>query len=66
VTVDPTLPPQKLYSAYGWRAARSAHPSGVNVLYADGSSRFLQDDLELALWRKLSTRDSGEDGNAEQ
>src|SRR5690606_8733242 len=30
VTVDPSIPPKTLYSAYGWRTARSLHPSGVN------------------------------------
>jgi prepilin-type processing-associated H-X9-DG protein len=60
VTMDPTLPPQRLYSAYGWRTARSAHPGGVNVAFADGSTRFLQDDIDITLWRGLSTRDAGE------
>src|SRR5438874_4789066 len=25
------------YAGYGWRAARSNHPGGVNAVYADGS-----------------------------
>jgi prepilin-type processing-associated H-X9-DG protein len=60
VTVDPTLPPQKLYSAYGWRTARSSHPSGVNAAFADGSTHFIRDDIDISLWRGLSTRDSGD------
>jgi prepilin-type N-terminal cleavage/methylation domain-containing protein/prepilin-type processing-associated H-X9-DG protein len=60
VTVDPTLPPQKLYSAYGWRTARSAHPGGVNAVFADGSTHFIRDDIELAIWRGLSTRDEAD------
>lgn len=60
VTVDPTLPPQKLYSAYGWRAARSNHPGGVNTLLADGSARLVGDGIDLTLWKNLSTRDAAD------
>jgi prepilin-type processing-associated H-X9-DG protein len=60
VTVDPTLPPQKLYSAYGWRTARSAHPGGVNAVFADGSMHFIRDDIDILIWRGLSTRDAGD------
>jgi prepilin-type processing-associated H-X9-DG protein len=58
VTTDPTPPPAKprLYAAYGWRAARSAHTGGVNAALADGSCRFFGDAVDLALWRALSTR----------
>jgi prepilin-type N-terminal cleavage/methylation domain-containing protein len=55
VTVDPTLPPQKLYSAYGWRTARSAHPGGVNLLLADGSLQFVGATIDFDVWRALST-----------
>jgi prepilin-type processing-associated H-X9-DG protein len=55
VTVDPTLPPQKLYSAYGWRAARSMHPGGVNLLMADGSLQFVADEIDGGVWRAIST-----------
>jgi hypothetical protein len=55
VTVDPTLPPQKLYSAYGWRTARSAHHGGVNAVFADGSTRFIRDDIDQSPWRAMST-----------
>jgi prepilin-type processing-associated H-X9-DG protein len=62
VTVDPTPPPAKplLYSAYGWRAARSLHPGGVNILMADGSVRYIGDEVDLILWRGLSTRNAGD------
>lgn len=58
VTMDPTPPPAKpiLYSAYGWRAARSLHPGGVNVLLADGSARFIEDTIDHGVWSELSTR----------
>ena len=62
VTVDPTPPPAKpfLYSAYGWRAARSLHPDGINALFADGSVRFFAEQIDLALWQGLSTRNTGD------
>jgi prepilin-type N-terminal cleavage/methylation domain-containing protein/prepilin-type processing-associated H-X9-DG protein len=62
VTVDPTPPPAKpfLYSAYGWRAARSMHPGGVNVLYVDGSARMMEDTIDLHTWQSLATRGSAE------
>lgn len=58
VTVDPSVPPKKLYSAFGWRAARSGHAGGVTVLLADGSVRFTLNSIDLLLWQRLSTRDS--------
>jgi prepilin-type N-terminal cleavage/methylation domain-containing protein/prepilin-type processing-associated H-X9-DG protein len=58
VTTDPTPPPEKprLYSAFGWRTARSAHPGGVNALYADGSCRTIDDSMDPPIWRAASTR----------
>jgi len=44
------------YAAYGWRAARSNHPGGVNVAYADGSTRFVHDAIDLVTWQALATR----------
>jgi prepilin-type N-terminal cleavage/methylation domain-containing protein/prepilin-type processing-associated H-X9-DG protein len=38
----------------------SAHPGGVNVLLGDGSVRFIKDNVALATWRALSTRNGGE------
>jgi prepilin-type processing-associated H-X9-DG protein len=57
-TTDPTPPPKKpiLYSAWGWRAARSAHPGGVNAAWTDGSCRFVEDSIDLAVWQSASTR----------
>ena len=65
VTVDPTLPPQKLYSAYGWRTARSQHPGGVNLLNADGSARFVDNGVSLAVWKAMSTRNGDDDAAAD-
>ena len=57
-TTDSTPGPGNpiLYSAWGWRTARSAHPGGVNAAYADGSCRLVADSIEPAVWRSLSTR----------
>jgi prepilin-type N-terminal cleavage/methylation domain-containing protein/prepilin-type processing-associated H-X9-DG protein len=48
--------PQFQFSAYGWRAARSRHPGGVNVLLVDGAVRPVNDDVDPVVWRALSTR----------
>jgi prepilin-type N-terminal cleavage/methylation domain-containing protein/prepilin-type processing-associated H-X9-DG protein len=62
VTVDPSIPPKRLYAAYGWRTARGAHPGGVNVLLADGSVQFTANNVDPPVWRSLSTRDTQDDG----
>ena len=38
----------------------SYHPGGVNVLFGDGSVRFLKESIALVVWRALSTRNGGE------
>lgn len=43
------------FTPYGWRAARSNHPGGVNVLLADGSQRFTSDDVDPDIWTHLAT-----------
>jgi prepilin-type N-terminal cleavage/methylation domain-containing protein/prepilin-type processing-associated H-X9-DG protein len=40
--------------------ARSRHYGGVNVAMADGSVRFVADNVNLATWRGLGTRANGE------
>ena len=52
------LPPT--YDTYGWHAARSQHTGGVNVTMGDGSGRFISNNIDLKLWRALSTRQGGE------
>lgn len=57
----PPLPP---YPAAGYGPGHnhpfvSAHPGGVQLLMADGSAQFLNDDLDLELLLKMSTRDDG-------
>jgi len=41
-------------------AARSFHPGGVNVVFADGHVDFYADEVDLHLWRALSTIAGGE------
>jgi prepilin-type N-terminal cleavage/methylation domain-containing protein/prepilin-type processing-associated H-X9-DG protein len=40
----------------GYMTARSFHTQGVNVLFCDGSVRFIDDQVDLAVWRAASTR----------
>ena len=50
----------RLYAAYGWRAARSRHPRGVNVTLADAAVRFVADEIDAAVWKATATRAGGE------
>jgi prepilin-type N-terminal cleavage/methylation domain-containing protein/prepilin-type processing-associated H-X9-DG protein len=47
-------------TAFGWRAARSNHTGGVNVLFGDGSVHFISNSVDLTTWRSLATRSGGE------
>jgi prepilin-type N-terminal cleavage/methylation domain-containing protein/prepilin-type processing-associated H-X9-DG protein len=38
----------------------SFHPGGTNVLFGDGSARFIKESIARAPWWALATRDSGE------
>lgn len=40
----------------GSYTARSYHAGGVNVVFADGSGRFTSENIDLEVWRSLSTR----------
>lgn len=46
---------QNLYSA-----ARSYHTGGVHAALADGSVRFISDNIDLGTWNALGTRQGGE------
>jgi prepilin-type N-terminal cleavage/methylation domain-containing protein/prepilin-type processing-associated H-X9-DG protein len=43
-----------------YMAARSWHPSGVNVSMCDGSTRFVSNNINLATWVALSSMGAGE------
>jgi prepilin-type processing-associated H-X9-DG protein len=44
----------------GATTATSRHPGGVNVCFGDGSVRFVNDGLEVAIWRAMGSRNGGE------
>lgn len=59
------LPPNT--RSCGWlpslRAAMTAssrHTSGVNVLFGDGSVRFVRDQIAIPTWRAIGSRSGGE------
>jgi prepilin-type N-terminal cleavage/methylation domain-containing protein/prepilin-type processing-associated H-X9-DG protein len=43
----------------------SMHPGGVNVLFGDGSARFVKNTVALTTWRALGTRNGGETVSAD-
>ncbi len=47
-----------------WTAG-SLHPSGANVLFADGHVIFVKDTIALPTWQALGTRNGGETVSAE-
>ena len=50
----------RLYAGYGWRAARSRHRGGVNLVLADTAVRFIDDAVDPAVWKAAATRAGGE------
>jgi prepilin-type N-terminal cleavage/methylation domain-containing protein/prepilin-type processing-associated H-X9-DG protein len=48
--------PSAGYTASGFRAARSRHSGGVNVLFGDGSVHFVSNSVDVATWRAMGTR----------
>jgi prepilin-type processing-associated H-X9-DG protein len=51
---------------YAAVTARSWHPGGVNVLFADGSVRYIKDSVDGFVWRSLGTVAGGEVVSADQ
>ena len=43
-----------------WKAARSKHTGGVNILRADGSVRFVIDSIDPKTWQDAGSRAGGE------
>ena len=41
-------------------AATSRHLGGVNVVFSDGSTRFVSNNIKLDVWRALGSRNGGE------
>ncbi|HEY1186308.1 MAG TPA: DUF1559 domain-containing protein [Gemmata sp.] len=48
------------HSNPAWKAARSRHTGGVNVVLADGSVRFVSDSVSPAAWAAVGTRAAGD------
>jgi prepilin-type N-terminal cleavage/methylation domain-containing protein/prepilin-type processing-associated H-X9-DG protein len=48
------------HSNPGWKAARSMHSGGVNVVMGDGSVRFVIDQISRETWVAAGTRRGGE------
>jgi len=60
LTPDADRPDCVVYHNPGWKAARSHHPGGVNVLFCDGHVGFATDSVEPRVWRAIATRAGGE------
>jgi prepilin-type processing-associated H-X9-DG protein len=44
----------------GAHTASSRHPGGVNVLFGDGSTRFIKDSIARETWWALGIKANGE------
>ena len=55
-----TAPGPGIFTAVGFRAARSRHAVGVNLLLCDGSVRFVSNSIPARTWWALGTRAGGE------
>ena len=54
------LDPPYASGGNGHKAARSRHPGGVNVAFADGSVRMIQDGVTPAVWQAMGTMNGDE------
>ena len=43
-----------------FNAARSRHPGGVNILFGDGSVKFMKSTVNVATWRAIGSPNGGE------
>ena len=48
------------HHSHALTAARSLHEGGVHITLCDGSARFVNENVDLTLWRSLATRNGGE------
>ncbi len=58
--ISPCRPSNAGWKGFWQQLARSYHPSGVNVVMVDASTRFVSDNIELDAWRAMSTPDGEE------
>jgi hypothetical protein len=54
------LPSQAIARVASHNASRSRHPGGVSVLMCDSSAHFVNDDIDILVWRAMSTMAGGE------
>jgi type II secretory pathway pseudopilin PulG len=54
------LPNQATARVGSHNASRSRHPGGVQVLMCDSSGHFVSNDIDLSVWRAMSTMAAGE------
>jgi len=59
-TPRPLRPGQVGGMLYALRPPNSRHPGGVNVLFADGTVRFISGNIDLTVWMALGTVAGGE------
>jgi prepilin-type N-terminal cleavage/methylation domain-containing protein len=59
-TPNAPLPDCTTRGGGNWKASRSNHSGGVNLLVCDGSVRFTPNGMNQATWRALGTRAGGE------
>jgi prepilin-type N-terminal cleavage/methylation domain-containing protein len=62
---DHGLPPNSatvdcISTSANWKAARSKHAGGVNLLRTDGSVRFVADAVDPIIWQNLGSRAAGD------
>lgn len=48
------------YDGRGFHGARSMHSGGVHALLADGSTRFVSENIDWTIWQQLGNRNDGE------
>jgi prepilin-type N-terminal cleavage/methylation domain-containing protein/prepilin-type processing-associated H-X9-DG protein len=59
-TGDPAMPVAAGARTAQVAAARSRHPGGVNVIFCDGSTRWINDSIALDVWMALGTMNGDE------
>jgi prepilin-type N-terminal cleavage/methylation domain-containing protein/prepilin-type processing-associated H-X9-DG protein len=57
---NPADPPYTDAGGAAHKAARSRHPGGVNVAFADGSVRMIQDGVTPAVWQAMGSMNGEE------
>lgn len=55
-TQDTSVPPDQKDATGLMAATRSQHSGGVNVAFADGHNSYVDDGVDLVVWRTMATR----------